>query len=47
MEKTGSKLTDLTDLELVELAISGNQLAYVMLYNRYYAGVKSHIANLQ
>lgn len=44
MEKTGSKLTDLTDLELVELAISGNQLAYVMLYNRYYAGVKSHIA---
>ncbi|MGN1212158.1 MAG: RNA polymerase sigma factor [Candidatus Cryptobacteroides sp.] len=44
MERTGSKLTDLTDMELVELAIRGNQLAYVMLYNGYYAGVKSHVA---
>ena len=44
MERTGSKLTDLTDPELVKLAIEKNQAAYIVLYTRYNAGVKSHIS---
>ena len=44
METTGSKLTDLTDYELVQLAIEQNQAAYIILYTRYNAGVKSHIS---
>lgn len=44
MEKTGSKLTDLTDKELVELALEQNQAAYIVLYTRYNAGVKTHIS---
>lgn len=44
MEKTGSKLTDLTDKELVELALEQNQAAYIVLYTRYCTGVKTHIA---
>ncbi len=44
METTGSKLTNLTDTELVRLALEQNQAAYIVLYARYNAGVKSHIA---
>ena len=44
METTGSKLTDLSDTDLVKLALEQNQAAYIVLYTRYNAGVKSHIA---
>ena len=45
METTGSKLTDLTDQELVRLALEQNQVAFIVLYTRYNSGVKSHIAH--
>ena len=44
METTGSKLTDLTDLGLVKLALEQNQAAFIVLYTRYNTGVKSHIS---
>ena len=44
MEATGSKLTNLTDTELVRLALEQNQAAFIVLYTRYNAGVKSHIS---
>ncbi len=44
MEATGSKLTNLTDTELVRLALEQNQAAYIVLYTRYNAGVRSHIS---
>ena len=44
METTGSKLTNLTDTELVRLALEQNQAAYIVLYTRYNVGVKSHIS---
>ena len=44
METTGSKLTDLTDIELVRMAAEQNQAAYIILYTRYNAGVRSHIS---
>ena len=44
MEATGSKLTNLTDNELVRLALEQNQAAYILLYTRYNAGVRSHVA---
>ena len=44
METTGSKLTDLTDVELIKLALEQNQAAYIVLYTRYDAGVRSHIS---
>ena len=44
MEATGSKLTNLQDTELVRLALEQNQAAYIVLYTRYNAGVRSHIA---
>ena len=44
METTGSKLTNLPDTDLVSLALEQNQAAYIVLYTRYNAGVKSHIA---
>ena len=44
METTGSKLTNLPDTELVGLALEQNQAAYIVLYTRYNAGVKSHIS---
>ena len=44
MEATGSKLTNLTDTELVRLALEQNQAAFIVLYTRYNAGVKSHLA---
>ncbi len=44
METTGSKLTNLADPELVTLALEQNQAAYIVLYTRYSAGVRSHIS---
>ena len=44
METTGSKLTDMQDIDLVRLAIEQNQAAFIVLYTRYNAGVKSHIS---
>ena len=44
MDATGSKLTNLQDTELVRLALEQNQAAYIVLYTRYNAGVRSHIA---
>ena len=44
METTGSKLTDLTDAELIKLALEQNQAAFIVLYTRYNVGVKSHIS---
>ena len=43
METTGSKLTNLTDIELVRLALEQNQAAFIVLYTRYNEGVKNHI----
>ena len=44
MDTTGSKLTNLSDTDLVRLAIDQNQAAFIVLYTRYNAGVRSHIA---
>ncbi len=44
METTGSKLTDMQDIDLIRLAIEQNQAAFIVLYTRYNAGVKSHIS---
>ena len=44
METTGSKLTNLSDMELVQLALEQNQAAFIVLYTRYNTGVKSHIS---
>ena len=44
METTGSKLTNLTDTELVQLALEQNQAAFIVLYTRYTTGVRSHIS---
>ena len=44
MEATGSRLTNLSDMELVRLALEQNQAAFIVLYTRYNAGVKSHIS---
>ena len=44
METTGLKLTDMPDEELVKLAIEQNQAAYIILYTRYNAGVRSHVS---
>ena len=44
MERTGSKLTDLSDTDLVKLALEQNQAAYIVLYTRYNVGVRSHIS---
>ncbi len=44
METTGSKLTNLSDAELAELALEGNQAAFIVLYVRHNAGVRSHIS---
>ena len=44
METTGSKLTNLSDSELVCMALEQNQAAFIVLYTRYNAGVKGHIS---
>ena len=44
MERTGSKLTNLSDAELARLAVEQNQAAYIVLYTRYNTGVRAHIS---
>ena len=44
MDTTGSKLTNLSDQDLVRYASEQNQMAFVMLYTRYNVGVRSHIS---
>ena len=44
MDTTGSKLTDMPDIDLVHLALEQNQAAFIVLYTRYSAGVKNHIS---
>ena len=44
MERTGSKLTNLSDAELARLAVARNQAAYIVLYTRYNTGVRAHIS---
>ena len=44
METIGSKLTNLSDNELVRLALEQNQAAFIVLYTRYNAGVRAHIS---
>lgn len=44
MEAIGSKLTDLSDQELIGLALKNNGLAYALLYERYNVGVRNHIS---
>ncbi len=44
METTGSKLTNLPDTDLVQLALEQNQAAFIVLYTRYNVGVRSHIS---
>ena len=44
METTGSKLTNMPDSDLVMLAADQNQAAFIVLYTRYNAGVRSHIS---
>ncbi|MCQ2134816.1 MAG: RNA polymerase sigma factor [Bacteroidales bacterium] len=46
MERTGSKLTDRTDVQLVEMALDGSQAAFFTLYARYRVGVCAHIAKI-
>jgi len=46
MAKTGSKLTDCSDAQLVEMALNGSQAAYTALYTRYHNGVRGHIASI-
>lgn len=46
MEKTGLKLTSATDLELINLACTGNQIAFLALYERYRAGVAQHVGTI-
>ncbi|MCD8313085.1 MAG: sigma-70 family RNA polymerase sigma factor [Bacteroidales bacterium] len=43
-EKPVLKLTEMTDAQLVELALAQNQAAYIVLYTRYNKGVRGHIA---
>ena len=44
METTGSKLTNMPDSDLVMLAADQNQAAFIVMYTRYNAGVRSHIS---
>ena len=43
-EKTGSKLTDLSDLELIDKARKQDQMAFVILYQRYYGALCAHVS---
>ncbi len=43
-EKTGSKLTDLSDGELIKMAKAQDQMAFVMLYQRYRTALSAHVS---
>lgn len=45
MAATGSKHTDLTDVQLVKMALDGfTQDAYSVLYQRYHEGIRTHVS---
>ena len=44
MEKTGCKLIDRSDEFLVREALGGSQSAFLVLYDRYKAGVSAHVS---
>lgn len=44
MEKTGSKLINSTDYDLVQMASDGNQAAFLVLYDRYKSGVSAYVS---
>lgn len=44
MEKTGSKLTNLSDIELIHKAMEQDQMAFVILYQRYYSALYAHVS---
>ena len=43
-EKTGSKLTELSDLELIDKARKQDQMAFVILYQRYHGALCAHVS---
>lgn len=43
-EKTGSKLTELSDIELIGKARKQDQMAFVILYQRYYGALCAHVS---
>ncbi len=43
-EKTGSKLTDLGDGELIRRAKTQDQMAFVILYQRYHSALSAHVS---
>lgn len=43
-ERTGSKLTDLGDAELIRRAKAQDQMAFVILYQRYHAALSAHVS---
>jgi len=45
MERTGLKRTDLSDKQLIELALNDDQGAFSMLLNRYKKSLTAHIMN--
>lgn len=43
-ERTGSKLTDMGDAELIRRAKAQDQMAFVILYQRYHAALSAHVS---
>ncbi len=43
-ERTGSKLTDLSDAELIDRAKAQDQMAFVILYQRYRNALNAHVS---
>ena len=43
-EKTGSKLTDLSDRDLIRRAKGQDQMSFVILYQRYHNALSTHVA---
>lgn len=44
MAKTGLKLTNCTDVQLAQMACDGEQTAFLVLYDRYKAGITLHVS---
>ena len=43
-ERTGSKLTELSDAELLDRAKAQDQMAFVILYQRYRNALNAHVS---
>ncbi len=46
MAKSGTKLTEMSDAQLVELAVGQDQGAFLVLFTRHHSGMKAHIARI-